>query len=160
MRTYTKSKGRKGEHFVMLHDWLLDTPAFRSLCCSSRSLLVELYIRYFGWNNGEISLSVREAAALLNVGRNRPTGLFRELQDRGFIRISKKGSYDQKTRHATTWILTEFRHNDQTPTKDFMSWRPDPSKEGDANQVKKKITQFIAGPATGDRQARREGLSV
>ena len=77
-----------------------------------------------GTNNGDIPMSIREAAGLLRTGKDQATKAFADLQDRGFIKPSVKGCFTFKARHATTWVLTEYRLNDQPPTKEFMKWKP------------------------------------
>lgn len=108
---------------------MLDSPAYRSLSCHARCLLVELGRRYTGENNGNIPMSVREAARLLGAGKNTAQKAFSELEDRGFIRPNVKGAFTFKARHATTWILTEYKHGDERATKDFMKWKPTPIKQ-------------------------------
>ena len=116
---------RKGEpKHVRQYEWMLACPAYRSLSCPARCLLVELGRRYNGHNNGNIPLSVREAANLLGTGKNQAMRAFRDLEDRGFIRPHIKGAFTLKARHATTWILAEFGYRGERPSKDFMKWKP------------------------------------
>ena len=116
----------KGEpRHVRLYEWELASPAFRSLSCAARCLLLELKRRYIGTNNGYFPLSVREAADLLNRSRSKVQGVFAELQTKGFIRPRQKGSFDLKIRHSTDWILAEYPFGAKAATKEFMSWRPD-----------------------------------
>ena len=132
------------------------TRAYQSLSLGAKALLVELYKRHNGVNNGKIPLSVREVSTILRVGRNRPTALFRELLATGFVRIAHKGSYEQKTRHATTWILTEFDYNGKDATKEFMKWRP----SGDPESPESTLTQlgeFKARPSNRGCQSRIGG---
>ena len=97
---------RKGEPKHIRHyEWMLASSAYRSLSCYARCLLVELYRRYNGGNNGEISMSVREAAELLGCNKDTALKAFRELEERGFIKSNVKGAFTLKERHATTWIL-------------------------------------------------------
>ncbi len=116
--------GRKKKQLahVRLYNWVLTTPAYRSLSAGARALLVELYAFYNGRNNGSIFLSVREAASRINVTKNTTPKLFRELEGRGFIRAGQRGAFTLKKRHATQWILTEFEYANQAATKDFMRW--------------------------------------
>jgi DNA-binding transcriptional MocR family regulator len=82
-------------------------------------------MRYNGFNNGSIGLSVRDAAVALNVGRSTASRAFKELQDRGFIETVRKGHFDRKARHASEWRLTEHPCNvtGSLPSKTFMRWR-------------------------------------
>ena len=84
-------------------------------------LLVELCDLYNGQNNGEVFLSHRDAARRLGVGKNLAGKAFRELEDRGFIRVQQLGSFHQMVRHATQWVLTEFPHGGHLPTKDVYA---------------------------------------
>ena len=136
---------RKGESKHVRHyEYMLASQAYRSLSCYARCLLTELGRRYNGDNNGDIPLSIREAAELLNCHKDTASKAFRELEDRGFVRTHIKGAFNVKVRLATTWILTEYRYDDQPPTKEFMKWRP-PEKQ---NTV---LTNRTVGPNRPDR---------
>ena len=63
----TRDKRRRsgyGSGFVMLPRFMLKSPAWRSLSTPARAIYVELECRYYGTNNGDIALSVREASKL------------------------------------------------------------------------------------------------
>ena len=118
-------KGRNdGAKHVRMYWWLLDCPAYRHLSCYGRALLIEFIYRHTGGNNGSIVMSVREAADRLGVALNTALKALAELQDKGFIRTAKAGSFTHKRRHATEWTLTMFTVGDTKPTKDFMDWKP------------------------------------
>lgn len=122
--------------FVMLEKYMLNSLAYRSLSCNARALYIEFKLRYNGGNNGELSMSVREACA--SIGRkstNTVDPTLKELQEKGFIRPHTLGAFTRKFRHATTWILTEYEFAGKPATKDFMRWRP-----GDKNQ--KPVSYF------------------
>ena len=116
--------------FLMLEHWILKTPAWRSLPPASRALYVEIAQRFNGSNNGEIFLSVRDAAKFVNIAKDTATKSFHELEAKGFIRRYVCGSFNWKRKHATTWILTEHAFGDQLATKDFASWVPSKSEPG------------------------------
>jgi hypothetical protein len=78
---------------------------------------------YNSVNNGELFLSVRDAAAALSVWPNTALKGLLELESHGFIKPQQKGAFSLKSRHSTTWILTEFPYRDALPTKDFMRWK-------------------------------------
>lgn len=117
-------KKKRGDAHVRLHAWVMNTPAWQSLTVGPRALLVELYGLYNGTNNGDLFLSEREAAARLHAAPNTVSKWFEMLETRGFIKVSEKGVFSRKTRHATSWILTEFAVDNQLPNKDFARWRP------------------------------------
>ena len=110
------------ERHVRLHHWMLDSPAWNSLSLPARCLLIEIWKRYNGQNNGQISFSHREVAEKLSVGRNRPVKLFRELEEKGFIEANQRGHFAWKGGKATTWRLTAVPCGEKVPTKEFMRW--------------------------------------
>lgn len=125
-----KGRSKRGERFVKLPYWLLESPAWRSLKPQARALYIELSQRYNGFNNGSISMSVREAECALHISKNTASKYFHDLEGKGFIRRNICGSFNYKLRHATTWVLTQHPVNDDPATKDFMSWRPLKTKRG------------------------------
>ncbi len=124
-----KGRSKGGERFVKLPYWLLDSPAWLALKPAARSLYVELSKRYNGSNNGEISMSVREAAKLVRIAKDTATKTFYELEEKGFILRNECGSFNWKLRHATTWFLTQHPVHGVSPTKEFMRWRAEKSKK-------------------------------
>ena len=128
-----RSKGV--ERHVRLHYWVLQCQAYRSLRPTARALLVELYALFNNFNNGQLFLSVREAATKLNVSPNTAMKAFAELVGHGFIKPHVKGAFTLKERHATSWILTEFSHANQLPEKTFMRWPA---------QIQKPVAKFQA----------------
>lgn len=120
-----KGRSKSPDRFILLDHYLIDSEAYRSLSCTARALLVEFSRLYNGANNGTLFLSQRTAAERLNLKTHRTAGKYlRELEDRGFIRTRVKGSFGCKTRHATTYILTNKRYLDNPPTRDFRNWKP------------------------------------
>ena len=106
---------------------MLSAPAFLALRGNAVKLMALLHKRYNGANNGDISMSVREAAREVRCSANHAVSLFRELERAGFITPTVKGAFSWKARHATTWRLTWLPTEDTRalsgfaePTKDFM----------------------------------------
>ncbi len=119
------AKGRNDDaKHVRMYWWLLESAAYRHLSCYGRALLIEFIYRHDGGNNGFVIMSVREAADRLGVALNTALKALAELQDKGFIRLAKAGSFTLKRRHATEWTLTMFTVGDNKPTKDFINWKP------------------------------------
>lgn len=114
------SKGK----FVMLWHWLMNSAAWRSLTCDQKQLYLELRRRFNGTNNGQIYLSVRDATRELHIAKATAQKAFRALQEKGFLKCARLGSFHYKVRHASLWILTEESYGDQLPTKEFMRWEP------------------------------------
>src|SRR3978361_1779485 len=109
---------------VRFYDWLLTSPAYLSLGCPARAVLIELTRVYKGNNNGRLGLSVRRASERCKVARGTAQRAFAELQERGFIELVTKGAFSRKSPHASEWRLT-FATCDvtgQLPSKAFIRW--------------------------------------
>jgi hypothetical protein len=118
-----RKKGKANIH-VRLHRWVMNTPAWQSLKVGPKALLVELYNKYDGSNNGAVFLSIRDAANHLHASPNTTADWFDMLIETGFIKVSRRGAFSLKQRHATSWTLTEYALGEETPTKEFARWRP------------------------------------
>jgi hypothetical protein len=121
----TRRKSKRGpipreQRLVQLHYWLLDSDAFLELHGNAVKLLLRLRMRFNGSNNGKISMSTREAAREVNCSHNHAAKCFHLLQDAGFIRVTQKGAFSWKKRHATTWRLTWLECDGDPATKEFM----------------------------------------
>src|SRR6516225_320775 len=95
-------------------------------------------------DSGRIPYSVREAAEDLHVGKSTAGRDLAVLQERGFLKVTTKGAFSWKHRHATEWRLTEFPSDvtNEISTKEFARWTPEiqntvPSQHG---------TVLVAGP--------------
>jgi hypothetical protein len=123
----SRSRARDAKH-VRLYLYVLKSDAWLSLSCQARCLLIELQALYNGTNNGELFLSVRDAAkAIGTTKKDHASAAFRELEDRGFIRATRRGTRTRRgePRLATCWRLSEY-DDDLTgrgPSKEFMTWR-------------------------------------
>jgi hypothetical protein len=118
-------QGRSGGRHVALHHEMLHSAAYRGLSVNARSLLVEVASLYNGGNNGELFVSVRDAAKVIGL---RDTGAanaaLKELVNHGFLRVTSPGSFTVKLRHATQYRLTWVSCDDRTPTNNWRDWRP------------------------------------
>lgn len=129
-----RARSTAGSRHVRLEHYILKSEAWRSLSPFSRCLYIELKLRYNGYNNGDIAMSQREAEAAIGCSNKPAQRALRDLQERGFIRIAQKGSFDWKTADtgeskSTRWILTEHPIDYPQPsvmpgTKEFMRWTP------------------------------------
>jgi len=126
-------ESKKDGRHVRIYHFELATLAYRSLSPVARCLLTELKAIYNSGNNGQIFLSVRDGARLLNVGKTTIAEAYADLADRGFIRPNVPSSFDFKSGamagKATTWVLTEFPHGDRPPTREFQHWTPTPTSQ-------------------------------
>ena len=114
-------RSQKYKRFVLFDYDQIESQAFRYLNGGALKLLIMVRMRFYGFNNGEISFSVREGRKLLGYSMNTVARYFDELVDKGFLRIKEKGSFSCKKRHATTWIITCEEYNHQK-SRDFKHW--------------------------------------
>ena len=70
------------ERFVKLDHFVTNCMAWLSLSGDAVKLLIAVWRRHNGANNGEISFAVREAEEI-GLGRNKASKAFKELIDRG-----------------------------------------------------------------------------
>lgn len=87
-KPYKGNKKGAGRH-VQLSEWLQKSEAWATLRPGPRALYIEIKRRFNGVNNGRIILSHRDAAKALAVHRNTVGPWFRDLEERGFIRMTQ-----------------------------------------------------------------------
>lgn len=120
-----KSKKRGKRRFTSLDESLQATEAWATMKPGPRALYFELKRRFNGSNNGNIRMSHREAAELLNIHRNTVGPYFTELEERGFIRQTSRGRLGYEGNGiASTWALTELpEESGRRATMTFRTWR-------------------------------------
>ena len=124
------AKGRKGKRpeegqYAPLPYALLKSPAWRALSGPAIKVLLELHTRYNGGNNGKLFLSLNEAAETLGIGKATAQRAFDELQDKGFLVLTKQGNW--YGRQANEWRITtkpESGKPQSTASNDWRSWQP------------------------------------
>jgi hypothetical protein len=85
-------RSERPEHFTMMLRSLMEEPAWRALSCTAQALYPWLRLEWKGAqanNNGQIRLSVRQAAERLGVGINTAARAFHDLQAKGFVHITE-----------------------------------------------------------------------
>ena len=122
MGSYQKNKGRSSEQFVRLPHRYLNSTAWKDLSPGAAMILIEIIRRYNGSNNGEMSLSCREAAKVAHCGKGTAGKKLCELMAHGWIKPSYKSCF--RNRHATTWTLTFETHHGKSPTNEWKAWVP------------------------------------
>lgn len=117
------AKGRtvSEEQYIKLPYSMTRSSAWRGLSGTAIKVLIELKCRFNGYNNGDLSLSMDEAARLLGMSKSTAQRAFGELVDKGFLIVSRKGQW--YGRLATTYIATDKSLRGQIPTND---WRGRP----------------------------------
>jgi DNA-binding transcriptional MocR family regulator len=94
---------------------------------NAKALLLAVWERHNGLNNGEISYSVREASAI-GLSKDQASRAFAQLTERGFLKIHRNSVFDLKTKEARTWELAAESCDGNSPSRDFMRWSPTPSE--------------------------------
>jgi hypothetical protein len=139
-------KGKPEQRHARFYEWELQSAAFRSLDVYARALLIEFKALYNGANNGELYMSVRDAAKRLDTTNlTLATAALRQLEHRGFIVATRKGVRTRRgeTKLATSWRLTEFADDltDRPATMDFMRWRPSTTPAPDDAGKRARLTE-------------------
>ena len=124
-----RSHGRRerAEQYFSMGYPMAQSPAWRSLSGAAVKVWIELRTRFNGWNNGELFLSLDEAARLLELGKATVQRGFRELEAKGFIVKTRPGRW--YGRMATLWRVTDKGTHGNPPTYDWKQWRPEPLSE-------------------------------
>jgi len=117
-----KGRSKRGGKFVRLGNGIISSPAWRSLSGSAIKYYVEIRRRYNGTNNGDLSLSQREAAALLGMSGHTLQRVQDELAEKGFIKMTRRGGFCQRL--ASTWRLTDEKATGVGATHDYRNWTP------------------------------------
>ena len=118
------SKGRnENEQYVKLSYRMLRSDALRSLGGPAVKVFFELRTRYMGSNNGQLTLSLDEAARLLKIGKATVGRALSELEAKGFIVMTKRGQW--YGRQATEYAVTDKPINGLPATNAWKHWRPE-----------------------------------
>jgi hypothetical protein len=115
--------GSNHDRFVRLPHYLLKSAAWRTMPPSAKALLLEVWLRHNGVNNGEISFACSEAPKLLGFSPATAKRMFDILIDRGFLIVVRDACFDVKNKKARTWRITAEPCGGTPATKDFMRWR-------------------------------------
>ncbi len=140
------------EQYVPIPYTMARHPAWRSLSGAAVKVWVELRSRFNGRNNGDLSLSLDEAARLLGIGKATAQRAFAELETKGFIKMTKRGQW--YGRMATTWTVTDRSFQGHPPTRDWQKLIPHANPK---KQVLGSETEHIL-PPTGPLQNRRKKI--
>lgn len=121
------AKGRnKYEAHIRLHRGVTNSEAWKTLSCEATRLLLLIWARHNGTNNGSIAYSHRQARANLRVGFRKVKAAFEELQEKGFLVCRSKGSFDYKVAagegRASEWEITEEPCDGERAKKSYKKW--------------------------------------
>ncbi len=75
-------------------------------------------------------MSLDEGAKLLNIGKASVCRSLRELEEKGFIKLTKRGQW--YGRMASEFAVTDKSMNGNYPTNDWQNWRPPKPKKIDS----------------------------
>lgn len=120
---------RKPEGFIKLDHGLLKCDAWQHLSPDATTVLLDLWSRHNGINNGMIGYAQRAAHECLcrahghQVSRRRATAALQEIQDKGFAVVTKDSTFTTKTKLAREWQLTAEKVGDNSPTREFKHWK-------------------------------------
>jgi len=122
-KPYKWGKRGAGRH-VQLPERLQATEAWATLKPGPRALYIELKRRFNGRNNGRIILSHREAATALSVHRNTVGPWFKELEQRGFIAMTRAPHLGPEGMGQTAWwALQELPTAEgKSAQQGFLKW--------------------------------------
>jgi hypothetical protein len=113
-----------GQRFIRLTHELMDSEAWDTASSECKDLVLRIWKRFNGRNNGRISYSRREAEAALPCGPTQAVRYFKEAQELGFIVATKRGSLDgDGAGKATRWRITMEPCGEESATRDFLRWR-------------------------------------
>ena len=121
------------ERFALLPHRVLISDAYRSLDTVARSLLTEIVMIESGKNNGSLWLSVKDATDRLGLADARPAMRgFDDLQDRGFVRMTKEAHFSIKTAdtsRARCWRLTWLAYDRKPASNDWERYVAPPQSK-------------------------------
>ena len=110
------------EQYLPISYVMANSPAFRSLSGAALKVWVELRTRFNGRNNGRLTLSWDEAARILHMGKSTIGRAFEELEEKGFIAMTKRGHW--YGRMASEWAVTDKPLDGHLATRAWKNWRP------------------------------------
>lgn len=137
--------------FIGLHHWMLRSPAWKTLAPNAKALLLHVWERHNGMNNGTISYAVREAEEI-GLSKDAAARAFEILIDRGFLVVTRQSAFSVKTRAARLWRLTAEPCGDERATKNFMTWTG--SAEGRTGETVKSKKQSLGRDAQSHERDR------
>lgn len=98
-----RSKGERG--FLMLTHDLIDSAAWRGLSVPARAVLLQVWRRHDGKNNGRLAASVRDLAEECRLNKDTAARALKELQEAGLLICRTPGGFSLKKRHAAEYAL-------------------------------------------------------
>ena len=150
-------KKNPGSRYVGLPHYLLDSIAFKTLPGDAVKLLLYIWKRHNGVNNGEISFGVREAAEI-GISKTPASRMLTILIERGFLAIVREGGFNVGDRKTRTWRLTAEPCRGGPGSKEFMRWKPAQVPPAGPNKENPSLPTGTISPPTGTRAIKLPGL--
>src|SRR3954465_8509527 len=94
------------DRFIALRFWMLESPAWKALSPNGTKVLLDLWKRHNGSNNGEVVYSAREAGDALSASKSTGARALNELVRLGFVRITRESAFRLKTAEAREYAIT------------------------------------------------------
>ena len=111
-----RSKGTDaGKRWVIVYHDMIKCPAYRELPGDAVKVLLALWTKFNGVNNGDIGFGVRDAAAV-GIGRDGTSDALRWLEALGFIECTEAAA--MLGRRSRRWRLTEEAIGEAKATRD------------------------------------------
>lgn len=120
-----------GERFIKLPHYLTGSLAWRHLSPNGKALLLQVWKRHNGSNNGGISYSVREASDEIGMSRNTAARALIECMEKGFLKARVRSSFQWKSKRASEWEITAEPCDGKSASKDFMRWVPNEERQAE-----------------------------
>ena len=115
---------RAPRHIRLYHTDVMCTDAWRHLSGTALKVLLDMWRRHDGTNNGEIGYATRDGEEI-NLTRSTVSRALEELEQKGFIVCTKQWAFTQSSHKSRVWRLTMEPAGDAKPTREYASWRPD-----------------------------------
>tara|TARA_R110001599_G_scaffold49279_28_gene141018 strand:- start:3261 stop:3791 length:531 start_codon:yes stop_codon:yes gene_type:complete len=136
-----RKRGRKGINatgrtkgdgqFLAIPYSMAHSEAFRSLSGPALKVWIELRTQFNGHNNGQVSLSFQRAADLLGMSKSTVGRAFKELEEKGFAKLRKRGQW--YGRQAAEYTLTDVPYCGHAASRDWQKWRKSPGSKNKAS---------------------------
>lgn len=132
--------GGSSDRFIQIPHYMIDSQGWHSLPGDAIKLLIAVWRRHNGVNNGEISFGCGEAPKSVAFSKATAARMFDLLRYRGFLAIVREAQF--KSPWARSWRITAERHNGNSASKDYMRWRPETGNKNDSPSLTRETASL------------------
>lgn len=151
----TRKFQRKDRSYIAKHREWTASAAYKDLKPVARCLIDEfLTICYPYDRNGKLSISVKNAAQLLNCSEKTASKAFHSLHMNGFIVLTKGQIW--RERQAREWRLTVMPQACREPTDEWRDWDAEKKILTPNNSISRVQKQGLSGVKTQTAQVDNE----